>query len=42
MFYSGDITVSNKIWALLPEDLYLGKEMNNKIHKQKDHNCTLI
>jgi len=31
-----------KIWALLPEDLYLGMEMNNKIPKQKERNFTLI
>lgn len=39
---SGDVTVSNKIWALLPEDFYISMEMNNKIHKQKDRNYTLI
>lgn len=40
---SGDVTVSNKIWTLLPEDSYPSMEMNNKINKQKkDHNFTLI
>lgn len=42
MLNSGDVTVSNKIWALIPEDPYLGMETNNKIYKKKDHNCTLL